>query len=247
MVTRRGPPARSGSSPRSGASAESTQLVARAALGWSADLSGFEVRLFDQRQIDLLEEAARALDDAVAPMPALRATVLARLSVALSLVAPDARRLALAEEAVTVARDAGEPIVLARALAAHCDAIAGPDRSEDREAEAGEIIAIAEANGDGVLELLGRRLRYVARLEQGDVRGVAEEVAAFARRADAVGNPLYRWYVPLWNAQQAVVAGDGEAALAGIAEVEALGRASGSTNAPVLALVLRLAAAHDRR
>ena len=36
----------------------STELLARAALGFSADLSGFEVRLFDQRQIDLLEEAA---------------------------------------------------------------------------------------------------------------------------------------------------------------------------------------------
>ena len=37
------------------------------------------------------------------------------------------------------------------------------------------------------------------------------------------------------------MAGDPEGALAGIAEVEALGRASGSTNAPMLALVLRLA------
>jgi len=216
------------------------ELVARAALGWSADLAGFEVRLFDQRQIDLLEEAARGLAAADRPAPGLRATVLARLSVALSLVAPGERRLALAEEAVSLARVAGEPIVVARALAAHCDAIAGPDRSEDREAEAGEIIAAAEAAGDGVLELLGRRLRYVARLEQGDVAGVDEDIAAFARRADAIGNPLYRWYVPLWRAQAATVAGDLRAARAGIAEVEALGRASGSTNAPLLALVLGL-------
>lgn len=219
----------------------SATLVAAAALGWSADLAGFEVRLFDQRQIDLLEEAARTLVEVDAPTTGLRATVLARLSVALSLVAPDERRLALAEEAVALAREAGEPIVLARGLAAHCDAIAGPDRSEDREAEAGEIIAIAEAAGDGVLELLGRRLRYAARLEQGDVAGVEEDIAAFARRADAIGNPLYRWYVPLWRAQAAVVVGDPSAARAGIAEVEALGLASGSTNAPLLALVLGLA------
>ena len=44
--------------------------LARAALGFSADLSGFEVRLFDQRQIDLLEEAAE-------PSPARVSTVAA--------------------------------------------------------------------------------------------------------------------------------------------------------------------------
>jgi tetratricopeptide (TPR) repeat protein len=218
----------------------SAVVLARAALGWSADLSGFEVRLFDQGQIDLLDEAADALAAASPPMPGLRATVLARLSVALSLVAPPERRLALAEEAVTLARESGDLIVVARALAAHCDAIAGPDRSEDREAEASEIITIAENERDGVLELLGRRLRYVARLEQANVGGVEEDTTAFARRAQAIGNPLYLWYVPLWKAQLAAVAGDWEAALDGIAAVEALGAAAGSTNAPVLALVLRL-------
>ncbi len=217
------------------------ELVARAALGWSADLSGFEVRLFDQRQIDLLEEADRALGAAPSADPALRATVLARLSVALSLVAPSNRRLSLADDAVRLARTADDPTVLARALAAHCDAISGPDRSEDREAEASEVIDIAVRAGDGVLELLGRRLRYVARLEQGDVAGVEEDVAAFGRRASAIGNPLYLWYVPLWQAQSAIVAGDLEAAAEGIAEVESLGAAAGSTNAPVLATVLRLA------
>ncbi len=218
----------------------SAAVLARAALGWSADLSGFEVRLFDQSQIDVLEEAADGLAALSPPMPALRATVLARLSVALSLVASAERRLALAHEAVALARESGDQIVVARALAAHCDAIAGPDRSEDREAEATEIIAIAENERDGVLELLGRRLRYVARLEQANVAGVEEDTTAFARRAEAIGNPLYLWYVPLWKAQLAVVAGDREAALDGIATVEALGAAAGSTNAPVLALVLRL-------
>lgn len=219
----------------------SATQVATAALGWSTDLAGFEIRLFDQRQIDLLEEAARALAAADPPVPALQATVVGRLSVALSLVAPDERRRTLAEQAVTLARQAGDPIILARGLAAHCDAIAGPDHSEDREAEAGEIIAIALEAGDGVLELLGRRLRYVARLEQGNVAGVAEDIAAFARRADAIGNPLYRWYVPLWRGQEAIVAGDAAAATAGIEEIRALGRASGSINAPMLAFILELA------
>ena len=73
----------------------------------------------------------------------------------------------------------------------------------EREAEASEIIAIAESAGDGPLELLGRRLRFVARLDRGDVDGVDAEIGAFARRAEAVGNPLYSWYVPLCEAQAA--------------------------------------------
>ncbi len=222
----------------------SAALLARAALGFSADLSGFEVRLFDQRQIDLLEEAARAL--VALPEPGLRSTVLARLSVALSLTAPDARRLELAESALALAREAGEPIVLARALAAHCDAIAGPGHVDRREAEASEIIAIAEAGADGPLELLGRRLRYVARLERGNAAGVEEDTSAFARRAEAIGNPLYCWYVPLWRAQLAVVAGDVDGAEGLIDQAEVLSRAAGSTNGPMLATVLRIAVLWQR-
>ncbi len=219
---------------------KSPALLAQAALGYSLDLAGFEVRLFHQRQIDLLEAAADALRDTA--LIALRATVLARLSVASSLTASGERRLELANEAVALARAADDAIVLARALAAHCDAIAGPDASEQREAEASEVIAIAERERDGALELLGRRLRFVARLEQGDVNGAESDAAAFARRADAMGNPLYSFYVALWRGQAALA--DGEVAVARecIAEVRAMGELSGSLNAPMLATVLEFIA-----
>jgi tetratricopeptide (TPR) repeat protein len=216
----------------------SAARLAEAALAFSADLSGFEVRLFDQHQIDLLEEAAAALE--ATGEPARRAMVLARLSVASSMTTSDDRRRALADEAVALARSAGDPVVLARALAAHCDAISGPDHSEAREAEASEILALAEAGGDGPLELMARRLRWVARLEQGDVAGVEEDAGAFARRAEALGNPLYSWYVPLWQAQAAVVAGRPAEAERLLARVEAIGAQAGSLNAPMLATVLRL-------
>ncbi len=218
-----------------------TRWLVDAALGFSADLSGFEVRLFDQRQIDLLEEAAAALaeDDEPASI-ALRSTVTARLSVALSLAAPTARRLTLAEDAVAQARASGDRVALARALAAHCDAIAGPDDVAARASEASEIIAIAEAEGDGPLELLGRRLRYVARLESGDAAGAGADAGAFERRAAAIGTPLYTWYADRWRGQMAVVAGDDTAAEAACRHVAAVGRATGSANASMLAVVLGL-------
>lgn len=218
-----------------------TRWLVDAALGFSADLSGFEVRLFDQRQIDLLEEAVAALASADDPASvALRSTVMARLSVALSLAAPTARRLTLAEDAVALARASGDRVALARALAAHCDAIAGPDDVAQRESEASEIIAIADEEGDGPLELLGRRLRYVARLESGDAAGANADAGAFERRAAAVGNPLYTWYADLWRGEMAVVAGDDATADAMCRRVAEVGRTTGSANASMLAIVLEL-------
>ena len=220
-----------------GRSLDAPEVLARAALGFAADLGGFEVTLFDQRQIDLLEDAATAL--ALKGDPTLRARVLARLSVALSFAAPTERRLALAEQAVALARSAGDPSVLAHALAAHCDAIAGPDDIERRQVEAAEIIELAVTAGDRGTELLGRRLRFVALLEAADVVSAHAEMSAFARRAAEVGNPLYSWYVPLWRGMWALAAGDVVGAEEASDEVARIGLRAGSSNAPMLATVLR--------
>ena len=85
---------------------DDADLFARAALGFASGLSGFEVRLWDRQQTDLLEEALVRLgpDDSVP-----RAQVLARLSVALSFTASDERRRELAEEAVAIGQAARRP------------------------------------------------------------------------------------------------------------------------------------------
>jgi tetratricopeptide (TPR) repeat protein len=226
-----------------GRSTGSPDLMARAALGFAADLGGFEVHLFDQRQIDLLEEAAVLLADA--GEPAMRARVLARLSVALSFAAPTERRLALAEQAVALARSNGDVLTLAGALAAQCDAIAGPDHIDRRRAESTEIIDLAASAGGGALELLGRRLRFVAALEAGDLPAASAEMSAFARRAAQVGNPLYSWYVPLWRGMWALASGDTGTAQEAEAEVLRIGERAGSENAPMLAVVLRSEVLHE--
>src|SRR5581483_9406197 len=93
--------------------------------------------------------------------------------------------------------------------------------------------------GDGGAELLGRRLRFVALLELGDVAGAHAEARAFARRAAKVGNPLYSWYVDLWRGAWALARGDfDEVTRAGDAIRDAGSRA-GSVNAPMLEAVQR--------
>ncbi|MGH9265965.1 MAG: hypothetical protein ACRD1D_14855, partial [Acidimicrobiales bacterium] len=205
--------------------------LARAALGLGAGFGGFEVRLLDPVQVDLLEEALAAL----ARGPSLlRAWVLARLSVALSFMDAEPRRLALSEEAVAMAREVGDPAVLGYALAGHCDAIPGPDDCETRLAESTEVVRLAREAGDRPLELLGRRLRLVALLETGDAGAADVEIERFAQLSDQIRQPLYRWYVPLWRGMRELMRGDVDAAARHGAAAEEIGALAHSDNARIL-------------
>jgi tetratricopeptide (TPR) repeat protein len=210
--------------------------LSRAALGFGAGLSGFEVQLWDQAQIDLLEEALAALPDEDSET---RADVMARLSVALAFTEGASRRDRLAADAVDMARRIGAPRVVAHALAAHCDAISGPDDSERREAEAGEVVVLAHAAGDRGLELLGLRLRVVALLEQGRVAEARDDMATFGRLSAQVGQPLYAWYVPLWRGYLAHASGDLDEMQRCTGEVARVGELAESTNARILSIVQR--------
>ncbi len=207
---------------------------ARACLGFAVGLSGFEVRLWDRRQNDLLEEALVVLGEGDSP---LRAQVLARLSVGLSFSAPTDRRIALAGEAVAMARRLDDPRALGGALAAHCDALAGPAYVDLREAEAGEIIELAREVADLGLELLGLRLRVVARLEHGSLSAAELDMAEFERVSERLRQPFFGWYVPLWRGLRAHLAGDLEQMKLCAEEVRRLGELGGSRNASMLSLV----------
>lgn len=217
--------------------------LARAALGLGTGPAGFEVSLFDDAQVELLEEALAALGAEDSP---LRAWTVARLSVASSLVAPAEQRRSRAEQAVAMARRLGADDALAYALAAHCDAIAGAAHAETRLAEASEIVRLAEETGDGRTELLGRRLRLVASLELGDIGAVDVEVAAYARRAQSLRQPLFSWYVPLWRGMRALMAGRLAEAETRTGEAEAQGRQAHSANASMLAASQRISIALER-
>jgi len=211
-------------------------LLARAALGLGSGAVGIEVGLLDREQIDLLELARAAL----APGElGLRAAVTARLSVATTMIEPEERRLALAEEALDLARRGDHPAALAQALAALCDARPGPDHCADRLGWASEIVALAHRLREPALELLGRRLRLVALLETGAVAEADAEVIAFDAVAVTLDHPLYGWYVPLWRGMRALLEGRFDDCRANLTRVEQLGEASGSENAAMLAATQR--------
>jgi hypothetical protein len=216
--------------------AERPDLVAEAALGFGGGPAGFEVSLLDGEQIGLLEEAKSALPEGQA---ALMALVTARLSVASSFVEPESRRLELAAAAVRQARSAGDDAALASALAALCDAQAGPDHSAARLAHATEIVGLAARLRDPVLELLGRRLRLVALLETGAIADWDTDARAYRVAAEALGHPLYLWYVPLWRGMRALLTGRFADCRDALSAASDIGQRAGSGNADLLVATQR--------
>jgi hypothetical protein len=210
--------------------------LATAALGLGGGTAGFEVALRDEEQVGLLREALTMLppDDGD-----LRAAVLARLSVALAELSTDAERAALAGEAVAMAHRVGDPVVRVAALAAYCDAVAGPRHAAERLDAAIQMRELAEITGDDIGVLLARRLAVVALAERGRLTAADAEGQAYARTAARLGVPHYRWLPLIWQARRALLAGDLAAALAAADQAQTLGSEAGSVNAGYMATVVR--------
>ncbi len=138
----------------------------------------------DPPLIGLLETAAgRDVDHP------LRARLLARLAREL-LADPGAgrRRRALVDEALALARAAGEPSVLAEVLDARLHALWDPAAAGDRLAASSEIIDLARAAGDDRHERHGMFWRFVALMELGRVAEAESALAAFERAAQLAGD-----------------------------------------------------------
>jgi len=243
--------------------------LARAALGLSSSLDGFEPAGPDPAALPLLEEALAALGPS-GPMsgrPAsgvLHARVGARLSMALGSGVRNApgtgairtpeplgmrpRRQELSIDAVALARRLNDDAALAAALVSRCDAFAGPAHREQRLNDADEIVDLGGRSGDLETELIGRRLRVVALLEGGLVEAVDAEIAAFASITDRLGQPRLSWIVALWQGMRALLQGRFAECERRNAEVAALGRRARSDRVDALATVqfFGLRVAQDR-
>jgi hypothetical protein len=124
--------------------------------------------------------------------------------------------------------------VLVAALAADCDAHAGPDHVERRLRTSERMLRLAQDGGLVAGEFLARRLRVVALLESGRLREADAEIGHFARLAAQVRSDFFGWYVPLWRGMQALLAGDLEVAFAKADEAATVGRRAESGNSVLL-------------
>src|SRR5439155_1569352 len=122
--------------------------------------------------------------------------------------APEPERvLALSEEAVTLARQLGDPRDLAAVLRARWIALWRPETAEERLAIADEIVRLGERTADRELALLGRRFRIVGFLEQGDVVAADREIEAWAQIAGELRQPRYLTDLAMWRATRAIMDG----------------------------------------
>ena len=159
----------------------------------------------DQLLVGLLEEAIERLP---ATPSALRARCLGRLGATLHLdpTAAD-RRIALADEAIAMARSLGDRSTLAWVLMNWIIASLGPDNLEKRLAVAGEVMRIADAAGDDVATLEAQTWRIHDLLELGDIEAVDLAIRTFTRLADRLKQPIFLWHVATWRVMRALLEG----------------------------------------
>jgi hypothetical protein len=96
------------------------------------------------------------------------------------------------------------------------------------------LIELATSLADRELQVLALRFRIVALFEQGSLSAVRAAIRTYAAAAEALGSPLFQWYVPLWRSALAVAEADDAQAEVQLASAAELGARAGSFNAKIL-------------
>ena len=221
--------------------------LARAAMALGGGLAGFEVPIADESQSNLLVRADHLLPDSEL---AWRAAVRARRSLADADTMSAAERIALAQDAVGLARAAQDSAIESAVLAAYCDAIAGPDFVSERITAATRMLSLTESGSslrDHATVLLARRLLVVACIESGDLGAAEAHAHAYERVADRLRIPLYEWLPEIWRGMRALLAGDVGAAMRHADAAERIGHTAHSFNAQLMVFTLRMQAHLDQK
>ena len=204
------------------------RLLARATLAMNG--AGVTIRDVDQAAVVRLEDALGAL---AADDDALRARLLAGLSIELAYDPSDRRRQSASLEALELARRSGDPATLAAALSARHVVLSAPQHTTTRLESATEMLELARRAGDRELALQARNWRLVDLFELGDSSLVEAELDAYAALAAQTRLPSFSWYVPIWRATSATLAGRLEEGRELAQRARDLGRRAGDANADV--------------
>ena len=203
------------------------ELLARAALG----AAGLTVNVGPVR-----EDVRRLLEEALGGVPAtspLRPRLLGRLAIEAYYARPATLRESLSAEALEAGRRAGGRALL-EALGARHVALWSPPHTEERLRIAGELIAAAREAGDREAELQGVNWRVTDLVELGDHASARAAIADHERLAGELRLLGYAWYVPMWRAMLALLAGRLEEAQRLSDDAERIGRAAQDANAALL-------------
>jgi DNA-binding SARP family transcriptional activator len=203
--------------------------LARAALAYGGRFAWARAST-DPALVPILEAALEAVGGRDAPA---RARLLARLAAAIRDDASRERRVALAEEAVDIARGSDDLVTLAYALEGYWVASEGADPAREGLTIGNQLIALGEQLGDEERVFTGHDFRLNAFWKLGDRAGVDVEVESLTRLADDLRQPAQRWYVGTSRTMLALMEGRLEDAEHLIAQTRAAGERAEGWNAVV--------------
>jgi tetratricopeptide (TPR) repeat protein len=183
------------------------EQLARAALGYGADLM---LAQSDALLIDLLEEALAALPE---DTNGARAQVMARLAAARMPADDIGPPMALARDAVAMARTHGaDSETLRRVLYFAGSALADFGDPEERAAINEEMVSLARAAGDKVQMLRGQCRLVFDYLGLADIERSQHAALAYTSLAQEFGQPRHLWLASMMRSMYATAQGrDGDA------------------------------------
>jgi len=182
---------------------QDTDRMARAAL---ANSRGFASAFgaVDEERLAVLE---KAIEGDCASNPARCAELLALEAMELQFDSDHVRRRALADEALALAREAGEPRVLPYVLRDHFHATWSADTLATRRETAAEMLDLAHSLNDPLARswALDRSVQVAA--ESGDLMRAQDVSSALLALAEEVGQPRLRWHASYYAAGLAQLTG----------------------------------------
>lgn len=206
-------------------------LMARAALAHSRNY--FSVYgSTDQERVAALRGA---LDVCSSEHRATRALLLSRLANETTFDASRERGFALVDEALSIARELGDPATLASVLNHRQYVLGGPDFLAVRLREGMELCSIALEQNDLLLELHGRRRLCASATENADIALVDECIVRLKQINEQVDLPAAKWEMVSVQASRAIVAGRLKEAAALVKRALELGTGAGQSDAFVFA------------
>ncbi len=177
------------------------ELGARAALAYGRV---FVFAVVDPVLVALLEESLEALPPGDS---ALRARLLARLAAALQPSPASAEPVAIAREAIAIARRLHDEETLLETLFAAVAALMDVLDSAETRALNLEIMALAQARGDRERSLRTHLRLAINHLGVGDLEACDAQIAAFEALAAELRAPWYAWWAGMMRATRATMEG----------------------------------------
>jgi len=204
--------------------------LARAALanhrGLFASVSG----TVDSERIESLEAA---LDMAGSNETPIRARLLAALAQELLWGGDRRQRIRLSDEALAIARRVGDPNTLAHVLLERFLTISPTATVAESLSDTAELLMLAQAAGDPLVESRANYLRYRAATVAGDLMEADRCLDAAEALSSELGQPTLSWQVSLQNAVRLLMAGEIEGAERLVQTSFELGQAAGQLDAHV--------------